>query len=169
MLPVAAMSPPTLLLAGAPAPLAETLAQALAAPPLPLPTLINTDHHPDAAAIIARCQLFAAGLPPGTEALVLTILYAVPPGLAHLHAHTANGALWAFTRQAALEWAPRRLRVNAIGLGASPFGPFEPQEQSGRAAANIRATPATAEDVVRTVRAVAGWASMTGQIIRLGL
>ncbi len=165
MLPIAAMTPPTLHFAGTPAPLAELLAGLH----LPHPTLINTDPHPDSAAIIARCQHFTAGLPPATEALVITFLYAAPPGLAHLHAHTANAALWAFTRQAALEWAPRRIRVNAIGLGATPFGPFEPQEQSGRAAANIHATPATAEDVVRTVSAIAGWASMTGQIVRLGL
>ncbi len=145
------------------------IADALAGLHFPNPTLINTDHPADAAAIIARCQQFAAGLPSNTEALVVTILYAAPPGLAHLQAHTTNAALWAFTRQAALAWAPRRIRVNAIGLGASPFGPFEAQEQSGRAAANIRAKPATAEDVVRTLRAIASWRSMTGQIIRLGV
>ena len=93
-----------------------------------------------------RCRLFADEVGVG-GALVLTILHAPPPGLDHFARHAAHAVLWAFTRRAALEWAPRSIRVNAVGLQAGP---------------------ADTEDVVRTIRAVASFASMTGQIIRLG-
>ncbi len=80
------------------------------------------------------------------------------------------GGLWAFTRASALAWAARGIRVNAIGLGPAPAGPFEPQDQSGVAAVlNVPAAPATLADIVRTIRAIASWPSMTGQIIRLGV
>jgi NAD(P)-dependent dehydrogenase (short-subunit alcohol dehydrogenase family) len=55
--------------------------------------------------------------------------------------------LWAFTRHAALAWAPRRIRVNAIGLDA---------------------TPAAHADLAATILAMWRFPSMTGQLIRLG-
>ncbi len=128
--------------------------------------LVNADPDPHVSGIAERCRAFADELP--GEALLITLLYAAQPGLDMFSQHAANAALWAFTRQAALAWAPRRIRVNAIGLGASPAGPDEAQEQSGRAAADTPAKPATAEDIARTILAMAAWPSMTGQIIRLG-
>ncbi len=128
--------------------------------------LVNTDSDPELSDVAARCRSFADASP--GEALLITILYAAAPGLAMFSRHAANAALWAFTRQAALEWAPRRIRVNAIGLGASPADPDGAQEQSGRAAADMPAEPASAEDIARTIRAMAAWPSMTGQLVRLG-
>ena len=127
---------------------------------MPNPVLVTTSK-PEA-------QAFAAALQEGKEALVVLLLHAHPPGLEHLEAHTANATLWAFTQQAALAWAPRRIRVNALGLGASPYGPFAPQEQAGRAAAPVPASGATQEDIDRTIRFMAECPSMTGQIVRLG-
>jgi NAD(P)-dependent dehydrogenase (short-subunit alcohol dehydrogenase family) len=125
-----------------------------------VPLLLNTDSG-DASAIIARARQFASDNAPG---LIVTLLTAPPEGLDHLDHHTANAALWAFTQQAALEWAPRGIRVNAIGLGASPAIPFAPNETAGPAPA----APATQADIARTIQAIANWPSMTGQLIRLG-
>jgi NAD(P)-dependent dehydrogenase (short-subunit alcohol dehydrogenase family) len=151
------------ILAGEPDP---TLAGLLAGAVFEMPMLINADPAPDAASIIARSTAFAAATP---GALILTLISAAPPGLEHFPLHQAAATLWAFTRQAALDWAPRGIRINAIGLGAAPFGPFEADDQAGRAAAENHATaPADAADLVRTIRAIAGFPSMTGQIIRLG-
>jgi NAD(P)-dependent dehydrogenase (short-subunit alcohol dehydrogenase family) len=130
-----------------------------------VPVLVNADPVPDSATIIGRCEEFAAGT---TGAAIVTLLPNAPPGLANFATHREAAILWAFTRQAALDWAARKIRVNAIGLGSAPFGPFEPDDQAGRGAAEIRATTATADDIARTLRAIAGLPSMTGQLIRLG-
>jgi NAD(P)-dependent dehydrogenase (short-subunit alcohol dehydrogenase family) len=82
--------------------------------------------------------------------------------------HAAAATLWAFTRQAALEWAPRRIRVNAVGLGVAPFGPFEADDQAGRGAATCPAAPSGPAGIAATILAMAEMPSMTGQIIRLG-
>ncbi len=111
----------------------ETLARAL--DDVGIPLLINADPAAEPAAIIAR---FAAAHPPGTEGLIVTLLPANDP--------VGEAALHAFTRQAALAWAPSRLRVNAIALGHA----------------------ASLADLLATIRAMAGWPSMTGQLIRLG-
>ncbi len=154
------------LIAGDPDP---ALAALLAQGAYTLRLLVNADPAPDSAAIIARCEAFAADqADTGMEALIVTLLPAAAPGLKDFARHRSVATLWAFTRQAALEWAPRRIRVNAIGLGAAPFGPDEASEQAGRCAAAVLAAPATAADIAGTVRAMAELASMTGQIIRLG-
>jgi NAD(P)-dependent dehydrogenase (short-subunit alcohol dehydrogenase family) len=155
------MKMPTI--AGGPDP---ALAALLSEATYDMPVLINADPHPDSAAIIARTTAFAAE---AAGALIVTLLPKAPPGLQHFALHQAAATLWAFTRQAALDWAPRKIRVNAIGLGTAPFGPFEADDQAGRAAADIHATarhdPA---DIARTIRAIAELPSMTGQLIRLG-
>jgi NAD(P)-dependent dehydrogenase (short-subunit alcohol dehydrogenase family) len=152
--------------AGAPDPALATL---LTAAPYRLRLLVNADPVPDDATIIARCEAFAAEqTETGPEALIITLLPTPSPGLAQFRLHKSVATLWAFTRQAALEWAPRRIRVNAIGLGATPFGPDEPDEQAGRTATPVLATRATQADIASTVHAIADFASMTGQIIRLG-
>jgi NAD(P)-dependent dehydrogenase (short-subunit alcohol dehydrogenase family) len=114
----------------------ETLARAL--DDVGIPLLINADPAAEPAAIIARSSTFAAAHPPGTEGLIVTLLPANDP--------VGEAALHAFTRQAALAWAPSRLRVNAIALGHA----------------------ASLADLLATIRAMAGWPSMTGQLIRLG-
>jgi NAD(P)-dependent dehydrogenase (short-subunit alcohol dehydrogenase family) len=154
---------PAPILAGQPD---QILADLLADTQFDIPMLINADPAQDAAAIIARSTQFAAGT---QNALIVTLIPAAPPGLKNFPLHQAAATLWAFTRQAALEWAPQNIRVNAVGLGAAPFGPFEADDQAGRAAADIPATaPADAADIARTIRAIAEFPSMTGQIIRLG-
>ena len=149
------------VLAGDPA---AALSGALAASPYEVRLLVNADPVPDSAAIIARCQKFAEQGP----GLIVTLLPSAPPGLSDFALHAAVATLWAFTRQAALEWAPRKIRVNAIGLGAAPFGPSEAPDQAGRGAAEMPALPATLADIARTIRAIADLPSMTGQLIRLG-
>ena len=130
-----------------PSEFAACLAELLAdAPALAVRTLINADAEPDADSVVRRCQQFADEAGAG-GALVITILHAPPPGLDHFHRHAARAVLWAFTQQSALTWAPRRIRVNAIGLGPGP---------------------ASIEDVARTLHAIATLGSMTGQMIRLG-
>jgi hypothetical protein len=131
----------------------------------PADLLINADPAEAARDVIARAQNFAACLPVGQPALVVNLLHAGSDWAAAELAAT----LWGFTRHAALAWAPRGVRVNAIGLGVSPLGPFEPMEAAGNAAGNAPAAPATPEDVARTVLAMLGFDSMTGQIIRLGV
>ncbi len=121
------MNGPKIRLAGDPSPKLDPLADLLAATPPPIAVLVNADAVPDSALIIARCRAFADALPAGDASLI------------------------EFTRQAALAWAPRRLRLNAIALGTP-----------------LRAAPATPADLDRTIRAIAAWPSMTGQIIRLG-
>jgi NAD(P)-dependent dehydrogenase (short-subunit alcohol dehydrogenase family) len=130
-----------------------------------LPVLINADATPDGAAIIARSTAFAEGRP---ASLIVTLIRAAAPGLEEFSQHEAAAILWAFTRQAALAWAPRRIRVNAVGIGAAPFGPFEADDQAGRAAAPCRAEAAGLADIAATLCAIADLPSMTGQIIRLG-
>ncbi len=154
------------LIAGAPD---HPLTVELAADEFPMPLLLNADPAPDDAAIIPRCEKFAASLPGGTDGVIITLLPHAPPGLADFARHRAAAVLWAFTRQAALAWAPRRIRVNAIGLGCAPFGPFEPDDQAGRAATDpMPAPPASLADIAATVRAIMNLPSMTGQIVRLG-
>ncbi len=160
---------PVFQVAGGPGGMATRLSARLAAGGAPLHCLVNADAAPDAACVVARCQDFAAARPRDQPSLIVTLLHAAPEGLAHLAAHAAQAALWAFTRQAALDWASRGIRVNAIGLGTSPAGPFEPTEQAGRSACAMPEAAATLDDIVRTLRAIAAWPSMTGQIVRLGV
>ncbi len=143
------------------------LATRLAALSCKQPLLVNADPVPDSEAIIARCESFAAAATQG-GGVIITLLPAAPPGLHSFALHQSVATLWVFTRQAALEWAPHGIRVNAIGLGTAPFGPDEADEQAGRNATNVLAKPATLDDIASTVRAIADFASMTGQIIRLG-
>ncbi len=130
--------------------------------------LLDADRAAVPAELLARARDFAATLPAGREGLVVTLLHAHRPGLEAFEGHAANATLWAFTQQAARSWAPRRIRVNAIGLGASAFGPFEPLEQAGRAACPVPAPAATLDDIVRALRFLAGCPSVTGQVVRLG-
>ena len=130
--------------------------------------LVNAEHDPEPEVVVARSLAFAESVPSDMEAVVVTLLTQVPAGLDHWRAHAASASLWAFTREAALSWAPRNVRFNAIGLGATPFSPWEPAEQASRPAFAMAAQAATTADIIRTVLAIVGLRSMTGQIIRLG-
>jgi len=93
---------PAAIIAGQPD---ETLADLLAGVQFDRPVLINADPAPDAAVVIARSAQFAAATP---DALIVTLIPAAPPGLQSFSLHQAAATLWAFTRQAALEWAPQK-------------------------------------------------------------
>jgi len=114
----------------------------------PADVLITTQA--DANAAIASAEMFAASLPHGGEALVVHVLRA---GKSNDWASTREAALLsAHVRHAALAWAPRRVRVNAIGIGGG-----QPP-----------AAPATPADIAAAVLAIWELPSMTGQVIRLG-
>ncbi len=121
---------------------------------------------PDADAAIASGRNFADAIAPGQEALVVNILHPHPPD--DWPGARAAAALFAFTRHAALAWAPRRIRVNAIGLGVSPALPDQPAECAAQAAGAAPAAPATTADIAATILAMWHFPSMTGQLIRLG-
>ena len=118
-----------------------------------------------AASAVASAERFAENARDG-EALVVSIL--------HAHAREDwpvaqdTAILWEFTRYAALAWAPRRIRVNAVGLGVSPVLATQPATASGRAAGPAPAQSATPADVAATILAMWRFPSMTGQLIRLG-
>ncbi len=135
-----------------------------AAPGLTLPVLVNIGVWPDLAALMQRCDQFAASA--GGDALIITAL-AQSDESGTVEWQVAAAGLWAFTRHAALAWAPRGVRLNVVGCGVGP-PPGQDPVARGRSAAPIRAESASVEDVVRTIRFVAGAASMTGQFIRLG-
>jgi hypothetical protein len=130
----------------------------------PAEILINLS--PDADRAIASAEKFADAMPPDQEALVVNILHAYSP--ADWQGARAASILWAFTRHAALHWAPRRVRVNAIGLADSPTLPTQPPEASGHAAGPAPAAPASLADIACTILAMCRLPSMTGQLIRLG-
>jgi hypothetical protein len=131
------------------------------APPVTL--LVNLA--PDNEAAIARATAVFDATAAGQEALVINILHGHAPG--DWPATRAAATLWAFTRYAALAWAPRRVRVNAVSLGVSPTLPDQPAEESGRAAGQAHAAPATPADLAATILAIWRFPSMTGQLIRL--
>jgi NAD(P)-dependent dehydrogenase (short-subunit alcohol dehydrogenase family) len=117
-------------------------------------------------AAIDAAQAFAAAAPGGEDALIVNILRA--PEAPDWPAAREAATLWAFTRYAALEWAPRGIRVNALGLGISPVLADQPPEDAGQAAGRAPAAAATPADVAGTILAMLGFTSMTGQLIRLG-
>ena len=158
------MQTPALSIAGGSAHGQHELANALAeAPPLPIRTLINAGVAPNLPATVQRCRDFAAATQPGEQALIVNIFQG--SGSADPSQAMEAAGLWAFTRHAALEYAPRQIRVNAIGLGLSPA---LPTDFADRATPPSRAASICMADLVRTIRAMAGLRSMTGQIIRLG-
>jgi hypothetical protein len=118
----------------------------------------------DATAAIATTERFAELAT--EDSLVVSILRSHAPG--DWPAERDAAILWAFTRHAALAWAPRRIRINAVGLGISPVLATQPPEASGQPAGQAPAQPATPSDIAATILAMWGFPSMTGQLIRLG-
>jgi hypothetical protein len=130
------------------------------------PAVLLVNQLADADAAIANAKFFADALPPDQEALVVNILHPDTPG--DWPSARAAALLWAHTRHAARAWAPRRIRVNAIGPGVSPIVPGQPALSSGQAAGPAPAAPATPADIAATILAMWEFRSMTGQLIRLG-
>ncbi len=155
-------------IAGGETTLRAALRVALADAPFGTGLLVNAEADAEPEVVVARSLTFAESTPSDMEAVVVTLINQAQAGLNHWRSHAACAALWAFTREAALSWAPRRVRFNAIGLGTAPFSPWEDSSQASRPAFTMPAQAATTADIVRTVLAIVGLPSMTGQIIRLG-
>jgi NAD(P)-dependent dehydrogenase (short-subunit alcohol dehydrogenase family) len=109
-------------------------------------------------AAIATAREFAEAVPHGQDALVVTLLVGTSPDPAKA------AQQWAFIRQAALDWAPRRIRINAVGVGTDPLLPRQP----ARAANHTDLQPIPTADIAATIRLMWNLPSMTGQLIRLG-
>ncbi len=122
------------------------LSQAGFCPGAPAGLLVNAEAAPDLAAIAARCLAFADALPAGQEGLIVTVAAKPAGGLAAWQAGAVQAGLLNFTRDAALAWAPRHIRVNMIEVS--------------------RDVPEN--DVAATVLLITRLPSMTGQSIRLG-
>jgi NAD(P)-dependent dehydrogenase (short-subunit alcohol dehydrogenase family) len=108
--------------------------------------MVNAETTPDLGAIAARCFAFADTLPAGEEGLIVTIMHPLPRGLAHWEASATTAGLLSFTRDAALAWAPRHIRVNMIQVHAN----------------------VPEDDVADCLLVIVRLASMTGQMIALG-
>jgi len=106
---------------------------------------------------IAASEAFAER---GGGHLIVHLLPPVPPG--DWPACRDTTLIWAYTRHAALAFAPARLRVNALAACGAPAVPGLDVIPRTKAAA------ATAGDLAGAVLAMARWPSMTGQLIRLG-
>jgi hypothetical protein len=123
----------------------------VAAPPADV--LVTTQTDADAA--IASAETFAALLPDGQEALVVHLLHGGKTN--DWETMRAATVLLAHVRHAALVWAPRRLRINAVDIGIN-------RAQVSQAPA----LPATQADIAATILAMWQLPSMTGQVVRLG-
>jgi NAD(P)-dependent dehydrogenase (short-subunit alcohol dehydrogenase family) len=162
----------TLVLVGEPAgifaALAASLRRAPGVPDGPAALLVNLPGDTEEA--IGAATRFAEAAPDdGADRLVVNVLDAAPPpGAADWPAIRHAATLWAFTQYAALAWAPRRIRVNALSVGAAPASPWQPPESAARAASAVPSARANEADMQSAILALARWRSMTGQMIRLG-
>jgi hypothetical protein len=100
----------------------------------------------------------AAGVSGDQDRSVIILLPA--PATTDWAAVQRGATLWAFTRYAALSWAPRRVRINLISLGMDLVQPWSsPRPPAG---------PIPAQDVIAAIRAIGSWPCMTGQSLALG-
>lgn len=136
----------TAMLFGCHAAIEAALSQAGFRAGAPAGLLVNAEAAPDLAAIAARCRAFAEALPSGQEGLIVTIVTKPPGGMTAWPAGATAAGLEYFTRTAALDWGPRRIRVNMIEVRDDV-----PQD-----------------DVAAAVLLMTRLPSMTGQTISLG-
>jgi NAD(P)-dependent dehydrogenase (short-subunit alcohol dehydrogenase family) len=136
----------TATLFGGGAALEAALSQAGYARGAPAGLLLNAEPAPSLDAVAARCFAFADALPASEEGLIVTLVHPAGRGLANWQAGAAAAALLSFTRDAALSWGPRRIRVNMIQVH-----PHVPDD-----------------DVAASLLTMIRLASMTGQMITLG-
>jgi len=101
----------------------------------------------------------------GPGLIVLTLPPAQPDSW---QAARQAAELWAFTRFAALRWAPRGVRVNAISLGRAALLPDQPAPPAAHPGTHAPAAPATPDDVAATIALLWSAKSITGQLVRLG-
>ena len=128
-------------------PLADALVEAGFVQGSPAAILVNAEVSPGLAAITDRCVAFANDRAAGQETLIITLLHRKRAGLEDWQARATAAALASFTRDAALTWGPRHIRVNAIETGSGvPLA-----------------------DLVATMALMAELPSMTGQLVRLGV
>jgi NAD(P)-dependent dehydrogenase (short-subunit alcohol dehydrogenase family) len=146
LLDISPLIPRALTLFGGTASLRAALAGAGFVHGAPAGLLINAEAAPDLAGVTARCLAFAEALPAGTEGLAITVLPRRTAGLDDWQAGAVSAALHSFTKDAALTWGPRRIRVNLVEMAAG--------------------TPES--DLAATILAMLRLASMTGQVVRLG-
>ncbi len=146
MLDISPLIPRALTLFGGTALLRASLAGAGFVHGAPAGLLVNAEAAPDLAGVTARCLAFAEALPAGREGLVVTVLPRRMAGLDNWQAGAVAAGLRSFTKDAALAWGSRRIRLNLVEVAEdTPEG-----------------------DVAATIEAMLRLASMTGQIIRLG-
>jgi NAD(P)-dependent dehydrogenase (short-subunit alcohol dehydrogenase family) len=134
------------MLIGLSTPLQTALAEAGYTTGAPACLLVNADATPDLSAIAARCFAFADALPADLEGLIVTIMHPSARGLDHWQASATAAGLSSFTRNAALGFAPRGIRMNMIEVH-----PDVPEH-----------------DVAASLLVILRLASMTGQTITLG-
>ncbi len=139
-------------------PLAATLLAEITPGSHAAAALLNLNAAAEPDETVAATQSFAADCPPGSVVVSLIRANADWAGARRL------ALLTAFTRHAALEWAPRRLRVNAIAL--CPPGPAA-WNATTPGAGNVPAASATPADVARVAWFLLRTPSITGQLVRL--
>ena len=122
--------------------------------------------HGDIMVCAGAAQIEAARARAPRGGLVVLTLPRVDP--ANWDQLRATAELWAFTRWAALAWAPAGTRVNALSLAGAPRLPDQPASQAGRAACVAPSMPATADDAAAAIGLMWRARSMTGQLISLG-
>ena len=115
------LSERTMALFGEAGVLRTTLLQAGFRACSPAALLINAGPHPDLGTFADRCQAFAAALPAGNDGLIVTIVPPYRKDLEEWRHDAAAAGLLRFTKQAALAWGPRHIRVNMIE--AAPDAP----------------------------------------------
>ncbi len=113
----------------------------------------------DLARTMAEAAAFAAAQPAGDPDRGVIILLP-PPATTDWPAVHHGATLWAFTRYAALSWAPRRVRINLIALGADLLQPWSKPRRA------MQKVPD--QDVIAAIQAIHRWPCMTGQAICLG-
>ncbi len=118
----------------------------------------------DPARAMADASAFAAAQPKGNPDRAVMIVLPpspMPPSpMLEWPAIQLGATLLAFTRHAALSWAPRRVRINLISLGIDLSQPWSRPRPVTR--------PVPDQDVIAAIQAIRRWPCMTGQCLSLG-
>jgi NAD(P)-dependent dehydrogenase (short-subunit alcohol dehydrogenase family) len=130
----------------------------------PAGMLVNLAEDPQA--VMDAAHAFAAQTS-GCESERLIVNVSAVPRPDEWDRTKAAAIIGAFTRHAALAWAPAHIRINSLCIGATRPHGLAAHHRS----ATTRVTSPTGAshyDVVQTILAMWRWRSMTGQMIRLG-
>ncbi len=113
----------------------------------------------DSARAMAEACAFAAAQPDEDPDRAVVMVLPAPPSPDW--SDVERGAtMWAFTRHAALSWAPRRVRINLISIGVDLAQPWS------RPRPGLRPVPD--QDVIAAIQAIRRWPCITGQSLCLG-